>query len=68
MTPDHAMTDLLDGVIVRTPQGNEELRHRRCAGTDVVVKEQPALVTLPGCDRRCKRCTDEVPFVGDGDE
>ena len=62
MKRDHATTDLLDGVIVRTPQGNEELRHRDCVGSDAVVREQPT----PG-DRRCKRCAQLVPFVGDGD-
>ena len=40
----------LDGVVVRTIEGKNELRHRECVGVDAIENDSPALRPLRRSD------------------
>ena len=45
----------LDGVIVRTIEGKNELRHRECAGMDAIENDSPVLRRLSRSDFATER-------------
>ena len=49
----------LDGVVVRTIEGNNELRHLECVGVDAIENDSPVLRHPPRSDFATERAYTE---------
>ena len=50
---------LLDGVVVRTIEGKNELRHRECVAGDIIENDSPVLSHPPRSDFATERAYTE---------